>query len=286
MLQDAGSMTQPANYWAYLFGDDMLESIKKVSNPLTVIAIFAGLAEVSGTVVLPFLKDDSQAVYLWFLMAFPVLLIIFFFITLNFNYKVLYAPSDFKDEENFLKLFGKPTANERLLKLNDEISAEESSQKHAAVSDGGVDLKYRDLIRRNSASTHYLAEELVISKLAQEFEDIDKEIMLRSGNSQFLFDAIAKKEKRAFAIEVKYIKDLASLKNLRSSIVKIQRTWQELPLDASGSMTVVMAIATDLSGDELNNLSDEVRRSFSGAKFPYEIRIFNLANLEAELLGL
>jgi hypothetical protein len=42
----------------------MLESIKKISNPLTIIAIFAGLAEVSGTVVLPFLKDDSQSVCL------------------------------------------------------------------------------------------------------------------------------------------------------------------------------------------------------------------------------
>jgi hypothetical protein len=119
----------------------MLESIKKISNPLTIIAIFAGLAEVSGTVVLPFLKDDSQSLYVWFLMAFPTLLILLFFITLNFNYKVLYAPSDFKDEDNFLKLFGKPTPEERILKLNAEIGAEDISQKSEGVVEAKTDLR-------------------------------------------------------------------------------------------------------------------------------------------------
>jgi hypothetical protein len=263
----------------------MLESIKKISNPLTIIAIFSGLAEVSGTVVLPFLKDDSQSPYVWFLIAFPTLLILLFFVTLNFNYKVLYAPSDFKDEDNFLKLFGKPTAEERLLKLNTEIEIEEAPQKPGGTIEAKADLKYRDVIRRNSASTHYLAEELVITKLSQEFDEIDKEVMLRSGKSQFLFDAIAKKGKKVFAVEVKYLKDAQSLKNVRSSLVKIQRTLQELPVDVVEPMTVVMAIATDLTGHELEGFKEEIDRSFSSVKFPYEVRVFNLSHLEAELLG-
>lgn len=263
----------------------MLESIKKVSNPLTIIAIFAGLAEVSGTVVLPFLKGDSQALYIWFLMAFPTLLILLFFITLNFNYKVLYAPSDFKDEENFLKLFGKPTAEERLLKLNAEINLDETHQQTTEPEDAKIDLKYRDVIRRNSASTHYLAEELVITKLSQEFDEIDKEVMLRSGKSQFLFDAIAKKGKNVFAVEVKYLKDAQTLRNVRSSVVKIQRTLQELPPDIVEPMTVIMAIATDLAGNALQEFTEEIQRIFIGVKFPYEVRVFNLASLEAELLG-
>lgn len=263
----------------------MLNSIKKISNPLTIIAIFAGLAEISGTVVLPFLKDDSQALYVWFLMGFPTLLILLFFITLNFNHKVLYAPSDFKDEDNFLKLFGKPTAEERLLKLNSEIKIEEAQEQATGELDKKVDLKYRDVIRRNSASTHYLAEELVITKLSQEFDEIDKEVMLRSGRSQFLFDAIAKKGKKVFAIEVKYFKDRQTLKNVRSSLVKIQRTLSELPVDTVDPMTVILAIATDLEGDEIREFTAEIQGSVASAKFPCEVRVFNLASLEAELLG-
>jgi hypothetical protein len=44
----------------------MVEKIGHIKNPLTVIAIFAALAEVSGTVVLPFLDKETQHVYVWF----------------------------------------------------------------------------------------------------------------------------------------------------------------------------------------------------------------------------
>lgn len=268
----------------------MIESIKKVSNPLTVIAIFAGLAEVSGTVVLPFLKEDSQAIYVWFLMIFPAILIGLFFLTLNFNHKVLYAPSDFENEDNFLKLFGKPTAEDRIEKLSSELEFEkEGDTETQDVADKNVDLAYRDIIRRSAASTHYLAEELVITKLAQEFDEIEKEVMLRTGKSQFLFDAIAKKGKKVFAIEVKYIRGIGhtrSLKLIRSSIVKIQKAFNEISESNIKPMVLILAIATDLTGEDLRVFTKEVEEAAITFMHPQEIRIFNLASLERELLGL
>jgi hypothetical protein len=76
--------------------------MKRVSNPLTIIAIFAGFAEIAGTFVLPFLDGQNQNIFLWFVMLFPALLVVCFFMTLNFNHKVLYAPSDFRSDESFL----------------------------------------------------------------------------------------------------------------------------------------------------------------------------------------
>lgn len=84
----------------------MIEKITKINNPLTIIAIFAGLAEVAGTVALGFLDRDAQNIFIWFVMLFPAVLVALFFLTLNFNAKVLYAPSDFKDEKNFLNTLG------------------------------------------------------------------------------------------------------------------------------------------------------------------------------------
>lgn len=81
----------------------MVENIKKVSNPLTIIAIFAALAEVNGTVAIGLVSSNLQPTFIWFIILFPTLLIIFFFLTLNFNPKVIYAPSDFQDETNFVK---------------------------------------------------------------------------------------------------------------------------------------------------------------------------------------
>ena len=76
----------------------------RISNPLTIIAIFAVITEVAGTVVLPFVTDSLQSVFIWYVMGFPVVLVLLFFITLNFNNKALYAPSDFDNEQNFMDL--------------------------------------------------------------------------------------------------------------------------------------------------------------------------------------
>lgn len=83
----------------------MTEKIGTIKNPLTIIAIFAGIAEVSGTLVLPFIADENQLLFIYFLIVFPSVLIVVFFLTLNFNNKALYAPSDFKNEENYIKIF-------------------------------------------------------------------------------------------------------------------------------------------------------------------------------------
>ncbi len=80
----------------------MTEQIKTVNNPLTIIAIFAALAEIAGTTALKLVIPELQYIFVWFVMGFPILLVLLFFFTLNFNPKVLYAPSDFKDEQNFL----------------------------------------------------------------------------------------------------------------------------------------------------------------------------------------
>lgn len=89
-----------------------------VKNPLTIIAIFAGLAEVSGTGVLPFVSSSNQIYFIYFLMIFPMSLVIFFFLTLNFNHKVLYAPSDFQDESNFIKILAYDQSTQEKVQVN------------------------------------------------------------------------------------------------------------------------------------------------------------------------
>ncbi len=85
----------------------MALQFKQVGNPLTLIAVFASLAEVAATAALPALDGAVQAQFVWFVMLFPVLLVVLFFLTLNWNHRVLYAPGDYEDETNFLRaLFG------------------------------------------------------------------------------------------------------------------------------------------------------------------------------------
>jgi hypothetical protein len=95
----------------------MTEKIGLIKNPLTIIAIFAGIAEVSGTIVLPFIAPQNQTLFIYFLIIFPSLLVILFFVTLNFNNRVLYAPSDYKDETNYIKINRYDVAKQKTIEV-------------------------------------------------------------------------------------------------------------------------------------------------------------------------
>jgi hypothetical protein len=82
----------------------MIKTSLNAMNPVSIIALFAGLSEASAATALPYLGENNRDIYVWFLIIFPCTLTFLFFLTLNFNYKVLYAPSDFSNEKNFLKI--------------------------------------------------------------------------------------------------------------------------------------------------------------------------------------
>lgn len=77
-------------------------SITKVSNPLTIVVIFSGAAETFATGALVALPLSLQEKFIYFVMFFPVFIVTLFFFVLVFKPQVLYAPSDFSNEEHFL----------------------------------------------------------------------------------------------------------------------------------------------------------------------------------------
>lgn len=80
---------------------------KRIKNPLTIVGIFAGIAQVAGTTVIAFLSQELQSIFIWYVMGFPILLVILFFATWNFNPSVLYAPNDYLNEDNFITILTK-----------------------------------------------------------------------------------------------------------------------------------------------------------------------------------
>lgn len=124
----------------------MIEKIGHIRNPLTVIAMFAGIAEVSGTVVLPLLIEPIQATYVWFLMSFPCMLVLVFFLTLWFKPTTLYAPSDYKTDESFIsthfrknsyeEFYAAKVSNKDLTHAEVDLELpEEAPQEKSVVSD-------------------------------------------------------------------------------------------------------------------------------------------------------
>ena len=101
---------------------------KKITNPLTIVGIFSGVAEIAGTTVLAFLSPELQALFIWYVMLFPVLLVLLFFITWNFNSEVLYSPGDFQDEKNFLVYHANKTSFDSSVKEDIDKAKDELEQ--------------------------------------------------------------------------------------------------------------------------------------------------------------
>lgn len=143
----------------------MLEKIRGVQNPLTIIALFAGIAEIAGTVALAAVDRGLQPVFIWFVMGFPALLVLLFFATLNFNPKVLYAPSDFRTDDNFLRLIrGGQAVADSYRSLTEQLAATEESVDKAVREIGRAGESERarlaaavggqiELVRRTAEST-------------------------------------------------------------------------------------------------------------------------------------
>ncbi|WP_054403287.1 hypothetical protein [Paenibacillus solani] len=96
----------------------------KIENPLTIVAIFASLAEIAGTSVIALLPLEIQKIFIWFLVMFPVLLVLLFFMTWNFNNKVLYPPNQFKDEKHFMLLNQNTKLYEKLSNITSKVKDE------------------------------------------------------------------------------------------------------------------------------------------------------------------
>lgn len=128
---------------------------KRISNPLTVISVFAGLAEVMGTVAIKLVIPDLQHIFIWFVMLFPLLLVTAFFVTLNFNPKVLYAPSDFQSDESFKAvIFGQ----DRVMRTIDSVSQELQETEQRILEQTLAKLNSITEQERQSISDHISSE--------------------------------------------------------------------------------------------------------------------------------
>ncbi len=167
----------------------------KISNPLTIIAVFAGVAEALATISLIKLPLPVQSIFVYFVMFFPTLIVMLFFFVLIFNNQVLYAPSDFKDENNYLKIHNKVKKQidieEAKKRLEEKLNEAKTLEKHTFN-------KINELIKK--ANIQEKEQEEFIEKYKQNFnrilqaqneaKNIQKEISLSALSKKYDFTDI------------------------------------------------------------------------------------------------
>lgn len=268
----------------------MIEKFGPIKNPLTIIAIFAAIVEISGTIVLPFIEKSNQMLYVWFLMVFPTLLVLLFFLTLNFNHKVLYAPSDYTNEDHFVQSLSKASATEKFQKMKAEL-VEEKSEVFDSTQPGRVpevsphqtkpNISYKTLMRRNGLASYILAEELVFQKLASEFSsEIQREVRLGSVG-QYMFDGIVCDKGVTTIIEVKVARG-GFISSVKKTLLSVQQAVRQLPKKQSSNFRVLLAIVTLGSEAIEKKLALQIEAIAIEFYFPIDVRFFVFDELERE----
>jgi hypothetical protein len=274
----------------------MIENLKPVSNPLTIIAIFATIAEVSGTIVLPFIDHPNQLIFIYFLIVFPVLLVILFYLTLNFNHSVLYAPSDFRDEKFFFDL-SRPVAlsavNAKLDSETKELQlqiATANSESIAVTNTTNKDLpaqtdthienvahkpeSYSELRRR-----YFVGEQLVLDRIAREENVVVKRNvrLIRQDGKATIFDGYFE-QNGIVVIEVKIVFDTRIVVNI---VTELKNNVSML--EPVGNLSILLAIVFDSAVRYSVNVRQSLEKIAKGSKIPIKIKFYNLPELEGEI---
>jgi len=276
-----------------------IEKAGHIRNPLTVIAMFAGLAEVSGTIVLPMLERSTQTVFVWFLMLFPVLLVSAFFGTLIGKHHVLYAPSDFKDETLFANLFTKASISALEKKIEAETSIEDGSPLisagpaeplppaviapsvdavDAVVVKAGAASSYKDDYRR----TALRMEALAIPDLERRLGISLQRTVSPKDMSGVVFDAVGRDGDRNVVVEVRYTRvGRFTSSTLIAVFERVDRFWASLPVDIRLKFTFLYFVVTDQSAD---SRALSIRSQIDGvaARYNFKTRIIITKRVKLE----
>ncbi len=135
----------------------------KVSNPLTIIAIFAGVAEAFATGALVLLPPEAQSLFVYFVMLFPLVIVVTFFGILVKKPHVLYAPSDYTDEQNFIAANG----IEKIVITQVEKAVEEVSKSSPELSSTTLEALKRNLTNSVVSITEESIDEMVLNYLKE-----------------------------------------------------------------------------------------------------------------------
>jgi hypothetical protein len=215
-------------------------------NPLGIIALFVSMIYGFSCLVLSAsitnLKDACERLPLiWFVIIFPIIILIAFVHLVKFHHEKLYSPGDFRDDESFIQTSDE---NKRNSRIQDEVSnletspkSEESgelvSSKEITSAKKTVDfnlIKDPSSFYQNSSELLKIytnSEKWALNELNLKYKVILKpQVRLNTALENFEFDGYGSNRSSTFIVEVKFWQYSRSDKKLK---LKIQEFLSKKP---------------------------------------------------------
>lgn len=268
---------------------EVSKAAQKLSrNPLGIIALFIvlvyGIAALVLGVSSNHLQPNERLPLIYFLVFFPIIVLLAFYRLVSHHHVKLYAPNDFQDKEGFFRAL---SPLEQRLKLDQEIKSIEEENattvsrltaawRNDVVSDGMEGVGILKTISTRHA--YVLAEELALREIEREFGVTVRRQVAIVGD--YGLDGVFPYQGKSMAVEIKYSKVPMHAKTIiKSELDK----FSNMPQSIKSETIFLLAIVADGWTDEQRETEKLALIGIAlKTNIPVQIRIFDFDELKAK----
>ena len=255
-------------------------------NPLGIIALFIvlvyGIAALVLGVSSSSLQPDERLPLIYFLVFFPVIVLVAFYRLVAIHHVKLYAPLDYQDKEGFFRAL---SPLEQKQKLEEEIKSieyetktvEKSPSKSSIDKVKSVEMEGVGILKTMSTRHVYvLAEELAFREIESEFGvSVHRQVAV---GRDLGFDGIFLQQGKPMVIEIKYTKRIEHMKAVwRKELGRFAGIAKSMKPEPSFLFVVV---AEGLSGEKTNFFINELMKIAEDVNLPVGIRFYDFDELK------
>lgn len=254
-------------------------------NPLGIISMFILLVYGFASILFAFSAENFTEKQKWwfvvFLVLFPCIVLFIFTYLVVFHHQKLYAPAEFKYEENFM---GFSTPKDKAKELEQEVQEEqESSIKVYKKTD-------REAIRKQREEEIEKAkkfEQLAYTYYERNFNyEIEENIYYKINDNKIFFDGISDKNGSLTFMKIKYLPDINFipkylLEKTVCNAVKVKQFLMTGTKYQNYNFRLLFTFIVDTDDISLiTNLKQKIHNELITEMIPIGIRILSVKQLE------
>ena len=256
-------------------------------NPLGIIALFIVLVYGIAALVLGLssnnLQPNERLPLIYFLVFFPVIVLIAFYRLVSNHHMKLYAPIDFQDKEGFFRaltpLEQKQKIDEEMKSIEEETKAEDKTPPVPKKDNSNLsEMESAGILKTISKRhTYVLAEELAFREIESEFKvSVHRQVAIGRGHS---IDGLFRHHGKPKAIEIKFMPSI----QYAERIIKIELDkFLTIPeyMKPEFSILLVVVVASGLKEETLNIDMDKLLKIAEDANLSVELRFYDFDELK------
>lgn len=219
----------------------MLSTKGLTRNPLGIIALFVSLIYgfaclVLSTSISNLNSDCERLPLIWFIILFPIIILIAFIFLVVKHHEKLYAPGDFRGDDSFIQTMDKAKSRDKILKDIKELKSAPESQNivnrfdkaESKVNDSLEQLESNtgleqsvpiELNEEQLLNIYSNSEKWAIDELSLRYNVIfQRNVQVSTQEGTISLDAFGQSKQCIYIVEIKYWQTKKSDKKLKLSI--------------------------------------------------------------------